>query len=1391
MESLRVDPENTNVIAQDDVLYSSDGTTLLYCVPQKSGMVTVKDETKTIGKSAFQGCTKVTGISLPESMSALEDYSFAGCTGLTKLELPASVEKLSAYTFQNCTSLKEIVVQSEKYVTEGSLLYTADKKTLVLCAPGYEGSVSVAEGVERLSDVAFYSCKKLTEVTIPSSVTEIGKECFYGCTGLKKMELPANITSVGESVFSDCSSMESITLPAKLKVIPSNMFSGCSSLVKIEIPEGVTEIDGYAFRGCTNLQELKLPDSLEKFGYRTFESCSALTGVVIPDKVTSLPGEMFFKCEKLKYVVVPAGLTSIKNNPWNGTSVNVNIRFKGSPKQWEKISGINNFSSWKNITFYDGVPEDSTLISEQPQAIVCKKGATDVAPLSVRVAEAQNEETYEYTWFKNTQEAISGASILSGETVLENGTGSEYTPDVPQTGNSYYYCMVAKKNAAGEVQAVAISQIATVTLALDDFSGTGTKNDPYQLASQGDLQTLYDLVAAGNSMESSYFQMTTNIALDTKWQPIGTEGHPFGGTIDGNNKTLKIEKGGLPLLGYIRGAMVKNLNIYGEQIAGAGLVNNYTGINMGGNAITIENVCLKSGSQTLKSGLVASTGGNGFAHASAGFVVTIRNCVIESDVVVGYEGNESQIGSFAGRINGTIENCESSANVKGKSYVGGILGTRDNAMSQCSVKNSKFHGTVEGTTLVGGIVGGGYDNATAPNGAKPSIMNCTVDGTVKGDTCVGGIFGGDKYVAQTWDNVTSSISANKFTGTVSGNQYVGAIIGYLNSMNRYENIAGNTFTATDSVKNGIGYVKYLDTSYENPTVMEGTVVFNTGNGTANCPKVEGCGWKANHNRTDDPLGKDADALAKATNTSDPICYDLTAAGEYKTTYEVGEELDLTGLELTAYWDNGTTSKVDLKDVTISDYDKNQAGDQRVAISYGAAKLYILVTVVPKKTAATVTVSILGDTKHGDTTTPHGLKNGGLTEWVSKEEVSADTSETVWVVLKRVMDEHKITYVADDDNPYGTIYISEVNGLAEFDNGPNSGWQYTINGVHPNVGVSAKYIQDKDEIILHYTDDYTTEESSEYDKATVKEITETITAIPASENLTLADKAQVKAAREAYDLLTEEQKAMVSADVLAKLAAAEAKIAELEKNQHVHSWGAGVITKAPTCTEAGVRTYTCGCGETKTESIPATGHKYGAWTTTTEATVFAPAVQTRTCSVCGNKETQKSGSALQATIKVNANTLPLKVKQKTSVFKVTGLANGDSVQSYKSSNTKIFTVTKNGVIKAGKKTGKATLTITLASGLQKKVTVKVQKKTVTTSKITGLQKKVTLKKGAKLTLKPSLTPITSTQKFTYKTSNKKIATVSKKGVITAKKAGKTKITVKSGKKKYTVTVTVTK
>ena len=211
--------------------------------------------------------------------------------------------------------------------------------------------------------------------------------------------------------------------------------------------------------------------------------------------------------------------------------------------------------------------------------------------------------------------------------------------------------------------------------------------------------------------------------------------------------------------------------------------------------------------------------------------------------------------------------------------------------------------------------------------------------------------------------------------------------------------------------------------------------------------------------------------------------------------------------------------------------------------------------------------------------------------------------------------------------------------------------------------------------------------------------------------------------------------------------------------------------------------------TGTSDTPAAHiHSFGEWRTVSAATVFAAEQQERICA-CGEKETRTVGTPLKATIKVNMSSVPLKVKQTTTKLKVSGLANGDAVASYTSSNKKVFTVDKNGKIKAGKKKGSAKLTITLKSGLKKTITIKVQKTTVKTRKIQGLQKTITLKKGTKTTLKPVLNPLTSQQKIKYTSSKKKVATVSSKGVIKAKKAGKTTITVKSGSKKYKITVKV--
>ena len=249
----------------------------------------------------------------------------------------------------------------------------------------------------------------------------------------------------------------------------------------------------------------------------------------------------------------------------------------------------------------------------------------------------------------------------------------------------------------------------------------------------------------------------------------------------------------------------------------------------------------------------------------------------------------------------------------------------------------------------------------------------------------------------------------------------------------------------------------------------------------------------------------------------------------------------------------------------------------------------------------------------------------------------------------------------------------------------------------------------------------------------------------------------------------------------------------------HNWDEGVITKEPTCTEAGIKTYTCAeCNGTKTEEIPALGHTWSSWTTTSEATVFAKEVQKRTCSVCKTTETREVGNKLKATMKVSANTVPLKVKQSIRNFKVTGMAKGDSVKSWKSSNTKIVKVSgkANGTCKisAQKRTGTARITITLKSGLKKTIKIKVQKSAVKTTKITGFKggkKSITLKKGKKFTLVPICKPISSREKATFTSSNKKVVKVDSKGRIKALKPGKATITVKVGNKKVKFKVTVKK
>lgn len=169
-----------------------------------------------------------------------------------------------------------------------------------------------------------------------------------------------------------------------------------------------------------------------------------------------------------------------------------------------------------------------------------------------------------------------------------------------------------------------------------------------------------------------------------------------------------------------------------------------------------------------------------------------------------------------------------------------------------------------------------------------------------------------------------------------------------------------------------------------------------------------------------------------------------------------------------------------------------------------------------------------------------------------------------------------------------------------------------------------------------------------------------------------------------------------------------------------------------------------------------------------------------CKVCGTE---------LPNAKLNASSLKMQTK-KAFNLKIASKYKNDTVSTWTSTNASIVSVDKNGKITA-KKSGTATVQAKMKSGMVAKCKVTVQKGAVKTTKITSVPSTLKIEKGKTYNLKPELMPLTSSEKITYSSSNKSIATVNSKGKITAKKSGTAKITVKSGSKKVTVKVTVPK
>ena len=176
-----------------------------------------------IGNRAFESCSGLTSITIPNSVNTICDHAFSRCSGLTSITIPNSVTYIGEYAFYECTGLTTVTF------AEGSQLTT-------------------------IWDHAFYGCTGLTSITIPASVTYIREFAFYNCSRLYDVDIPGSVTDIWPYAFSGCSALPSISIPDSMTTIGEGMLQYCFNLTAVFIPDSVTSIRWRAFDYCRALR---------------------------------------------------------------------------------------------------------------------------------------------------------------------------------------------------------------------------------------------------------------------------------------------------------------------------------------------------------------------------------------------------------------------------------------------------------------------------------------------------------------------------------------------------------------------------------------------------------------------------------------------------------------------------------------------------------------------------------------------------------------------------------------------------------------------------------------------------------------------------------------------------------------------------------------------------------------------------------------------------------------------------------------------------------------------------------------------------------------------------------------------------------------------------------
>ena len=331
--------EKTNPL--DYLTYEiSDGeVTITDCDTSISGELTISETIEGypvtgIGYWAFENCTDLTNVTIPDSVIYIGSGAFRDCTGLTNVKIPDSVISIGDNAFDGCGNLT---------------------------------SITIPNSITSIGNCTFESCAKLTYITIPNSVTSIGDHAFDGCTGLTGITIPGSVISIGDGAFVHCENLTSITIQNGVTNIGMSAFYGCSGLTNIVIPNSVTSIGVTAFQDCIGLTSVTIPDSVTSISEGVFADCKSLTSITIPKSVTSIGDDAFLRCRNLTSVTIPDSVTSIENNVFGECVGLTSIKVSKNNKVYDSRNNCNAIIETKTNKLISGckntvLPNDITSI---------------------------------------------------------------------------------------------------------------------------------------------------------------------------------------------------------------------------------------------------------------------------------------------------------------------------------------------------------------------------------------------------------------------------------------------------------------------------------------------------------------------------------------------------------------------------------------------------------------------------------------------------------------------------------------------------------------------------------------------------------------------------------------------------------------------------------------------------------------------------------------------------------------------------------------------------------------------------------------------------------------------------------------------------------------------